>query len=571
VEWSSYVGGSGGESGAAVTLVDGDVVVVGHTTSDDLPVSGDAHGSSRDPGGIIGRDAYVVRLSSDGGERVYASYLGGSGEDLASGVALLPAGNVLVVAGQTDSSNFPGTSAAPFPVLGGGIDVFVARFDLDTGALEGATYLGGSGNDFPRDILVEPDGSIVILGDTSSPDFPATEAAGDGTLGGPSDLFVARFAPTGEFLGARFVGGSGDETGGGIERGPGGEFWLVGSTTSSDLPVDPGSTPGGGFDALVVRLSTDLVTVEAAALLGGSLDDRGRDVAVEPSGDTVVVFGTTESDDFPLSEGAIGVSRRERDLFVTKLSRASLGVTASTLFGTVGSDTAYGVRTDASGAVVLVASGFQGGAPTTPGAWDLHGRPQCSPYCFADALVARLNATLTTVQYASYLASSNGDSARGVTDTVGIHVVGSTSGADFPTTAGVFGEEFNLGTSSAAADAYAARLDLSSAMPVVSVSPVEVSWAPLSGSDGYDVVVGDLASLRSSGGDWTLAVDRCAADSTTSTSVELSDTPAPGQGLWVLVRTERAGTPTSYDAVGNGQRGTRDDGVRESVNSCPSG
>jgi hypothetical protein len=551
-----------------MALVGGDVVVVGHTTSDDFPVSDDAYDSSREPGGIIGRDTFITRLAADGSERIYATYFGGSGEDIASGALLIPGTQVVVVVGQTDSVDLPGTVGGSFPDLSGGVDVFVARFDLATGALEGATYLGGSRNDFPRDVAVEPDGSIVVLGDTSSADFPATTAFGDDTLDGASDLFVARFDPTGAFEGARFMGGSGDEGGGGIERDTDGRFWLAGSTTSTDLPVGPGSGPSGGFDAMVARLSADLVSIEAAVYLGGSGDDRGRDIALAVDRGSIVTLGTTESDDFPLSEDAIDTVRRGRDLFVTRSSSATLATMASTLFGTAGTDSAYRIGTDASNAVVLVASGLQGGARTTPGAADVEGNPGCNPYCFSDALIARLNATMTTVQYASYLASSNGDAARGLDGTVDVRVVGSSGGGDFPTTAGSFGEEINLGTSSSASDAFAARLDLTTAMPRIAISAVDVSWDPLHGAEAYDVVVGDLWTLRTSNGDWSLSLDRCAAESTTATSVVLNDTPAPGEAVWILVRSERTGAPTSFDAIGIGQRGTRDDGAGASPRSC---
>jgi len=568
MRWSTYVGGSGGDSGLAATLVDGTVVVVGSTTSDDFPVSADAHDASRDPGGVVGRDAFVARLSEDGAERIYASYFGGSGEDFASGVVALPANDVLVVVGQTDSLDLPGTAGASFPELAGGVDVFVARFDLATGDLLGTTYLGGGGNDFPRDVLVRPDGSVLVLGETSSADFPASDSDGDGTLGGASDLFVAWFEPGGSFAGARFVGGSGEESGGGIDRAADGSVWVVGSTTSTDLV--PGIPLAGGIDVFVARLSADLSTLESAATFGGAGDDRGRDLALAPDGETVVAFGITESDDFPRSADALGTVRRQRDLFVTKLSTASLAVSASTLFGTNGTDSAHRVRTDASGAVVLVASGLQGGVPTAPGGADLVGRPQCNPYCFSDAIVARLNATLSTVQYASYLASSNGDDATAILGSFDVHVTGTSGGADFPTTPGAFAERLNLGTTSAASDAYVSRLDLTASMPRLEIGPGDVSWAPIGGSDAYDVVVGDLETLRAGAGDWALAVDRCLADSTTTTTVGLDENPPPGEGWWIVSRTERSGTRTSYDSIGTGQRGTRDGGLRQAPTSCAS-
>jgi hypothetical protein len=571
LQWASYLGGQDGESASGMALIGGEILVVGSTTSDDFPVTADAHDSSRDPGGIVGRDAFVARFSADASQLLYGTYLGGSGEDLATLVALLPTGEILVV-GQTDSENFPVTAGAPFPDLAGGYDLFVARIDPGTGALASATYLGGGANDFPRDLLVEPGGSWVILGDTSSSDFPASEADGDGTLDGPTDLFVARFSPEGLLAEARFVGGSGSESGGGIGRGADGGLWLVGSTSSPDIPVTvsgPGAALQGGYDALALRLSEDLRTLKAATYLGGADDDRGRDVACSPEGSTVVAYGTTESDDFPLTSGAIQATRRGRDLFVTGLSTEELSVVASTYFGTVGTDTAHRLHVDASGAVVLAGSGLQGGAPTTPGAADLDGHPGCNPYCFADALVARLNASLTRVHYATYLASSNGDSATDLVGSVELAIVGASGGSDFPTTDGVFGEEVNLGHSGGGADAFAARLDLGASVPDLHLSADEVSWLPLPGAEGYDVLRGDLSVLRQEGGDWSASVELCLADSSAGTTAAVPGEPDPGGAWWILVRAERSGTPTSYDAVTAAQRGTRDDGIEAAPESCP--
>lgn len=571
VEWSSYLGGSAGESATGMVLLGEEVVVVGHTTSDDFPVTVDAHDSSRDPGGVVGRDAFVARLSAGATELLYGTYLGGSGEDLASRAAILPTGEILVV-GQTDSSDFPVTGDPPFPELAGGIDLFIARIDPETGSLVSSTYFGGGANDFPRDLLIEPDGSWVILGDTSSADLPASDEEGDGTLDGPSDLFVARFSPSGLFQGARFIGGSGEESGGGIERSAAGALWIVGSTSSPDIPVTAsgrGSEIQGGFDALAIRLSGDLRTLEAATYLGGAEDDRGRDLALDPAGSMIVAYGTTESDGFPVTPGAVQTTRRARDLFVTRMSAQTLALAASTFFGTEGTDTAHRIETDASGAVVLVGSGLQGGAPTTPGAADLEGNPGCSPYCFADAVVARLNANLTHVHYATYLASSNGDSATDLAGTIAPSLVGSSGGGDFPTTNGVFGEEINLGQSTSASDSFAAKLDLRAAVPRLLMDSDEVSWDSVPGAEGYDVLRGDLASLSQTGGDWSVSVDLCLADSTAGTTVSIPGNPGPGATWWYLVRAERSGTPTSYDAVTSTQRGTRDDGIDAAPERCP--
>jgi hypothetical protein len=209
-----------------------------------------------------------------------------------------------------------------------------------------------------------------------------------------------------------------------------------------------------------------------------------------------------------------------------------------------------------------------GGFPVTPGAADLVGAPGCNPYCFSDATLTRLNATLTAVQYSTMLASDNGDDARDLVGTTDVALVGSTGGADFPTTPGAYAESRNLGQASSASDAFVTRIDATSSQPQASVDGTGVSWNPLDGAEGYEVARGDLTLLRESAGDWSLAVDSCVAVGAAATSMPQSGTPDPGEGWWVLVRALRTGTPTSWDVAGPTQVGTPDDGLRAAA-ICP--
>ena len=104
---------------------------------------------------------------------------------------------------------------------------------------------------------------------------------------------------------------------------------------------------------------------------------------------------------------------------------------------------------------------------------------------------------------------------------------------------------------------------------VKSGTAAQLSWTAPAGATGYDVVKGDLSTLRSSGGDFSLATGECLADNRTSTSLTDSDTPAPGGGLWFLVRPANCGGPGSYDSGGAMQVGLRDAEIDASGNECP--
>ena len=98
---------------------------------------------------------------------------------------------------------------------------------------------------------------------------------------------------------------------------------------------------------------------------------------------------------------------------------------------------------------------------------------------------------------------------------------------------------------------------------------LELSWFVVVDADWYEVVRGNLATLRSSGGDYTAAADSCAADNENSTSVLIAGDPLPGDGFWYLVRATNCRGKGTYDAVGSAQIGARDAEIVAGANDCP--
>ena len=166
---------------------------------------------------------------------VYSTYLGGSGTDFGTGIAVDSSGNAYVT-GFTTSTNFP-TMNPLQATYGGGYDAFVAEINPTGSALVYSTYLGGSGDDFGRGIAVDSSGNAYVIGNTLSTDFPTMNPlqpanAGDG------DAFVAQLNPTGSALVySTYLGGSGYDSGLGIAADSSGNALVTGYTLSINFPT----------------------------------------------------------------------------------------------------------------------------------------------------------------------------------------------------------------------------------------------------------------------------------------------------------------------------------------------
>lgn len=256
--YSAFFGGAGQEEAVGVQVGTSDGVhedlvhVAGWSNSADLPVTPGVLGPVY--GGAT--DGWLLALDLAGTRLVYGTYLGGSGVDRPAGLAL-NTGQV-VVAGSTQSADFPTTPGALAAGPLGGQDGFVAQVAPDGSGLVFSTFVGGSGDDAISALAVGGDGTLFLAGATASTDFPTTEAAISTTLHGPRDAVLARLAPYGSgLLYATYLGGGDVDQALGVAVDGLGDVLLTGSTASADFPVTPGAfdaSYNGGGDAFVARL-----------------------------------------------------------------------------------------------------------------------------------------------------------------------------------------------------------------------------------------------------------------------------------------------------------------------------
>ncbi len=316
--YSTYLGGSALEQGCGIAVDDaGNAYLSGWTRSTNFPVVNALQQTNAGGG-----DIFVSKLNPNGTELLYSTYLGGSTDDAqgfsGNPLALDAAGNVYLT-GLTSSRNFPLANPLQATFGGGTLDAFVTKLSANGSALVYSTYLGGSGNEnlttdnfVTGDIAVDAAGQAYLTGTTTSANFPTTHAV-QATFGGGFDAFAVKLNANGTaFVYSTYFGGGNTDNGLGIAVDATGNAYLTGRTLSRDLQtVNPlqAAYGGGDFDAFLVKLGADAVTVSAASFSLTAIASKAIVAAFGPNLATATASATA----LPLPTTLTGTTVRIHD------------------------------------------------------------------------------------------------------------------------------------------------------------------------------------------------------------------------------------------------------------------
>jgi hypothetical protein len=362
---------------------------------------------------------------------VYSTYLGGTGQDQGTGIAVDASGNAYV-SGWTSSTNFPTANALQAANGGGMFDAFVTKISADGSTKLYSTYLGGSGLDQALGIAVDASGNAYVTGVTGSTNFPTTAPLQAAYGGGASDAFVTKLNSTGSAkVYSTYLGGSGDDTGRQIAVDASGNAYVVGYTTSTNFPTaNPlQATYGGGLtDVFVAKISADGSTKLYSTYLGGSGEDGGYGIAVDASGNAYVT-GLTASTNFPTTNPLQATyGGGTYDAFVTKISANGSAKLYSTYLGGADWDQGEGIAVDSSGNAYVIGLTHSTNFPTA-------NAMQTAKAGGYDAFVAKISADGSTKLYSTYLGGTGDDYGYGIAvDGSGnAYVTGYAGSSNFPT------------------------------------------------------------------------------------------------------------------------------------------
>ncbi len=358
--YSTFLGGNAGDEGNGIAVDSfGNAYVTGSTASTNFPITGAIQATNN---GSF--DAFVTKINAAGTGLFYSTYLGGSVNDIANGIALDSSGNAYI-AGSTNSANFPVFNAIR-SVNAGGLDAFIVKINSAGSGRFYSTYLGGAGADGANSIAVDSSNNAYITGSTSSNNFP-TAGAIQSVIRGGFDAFTTKIHASGiSLVYSTYLGGVGEDVGRGIAVDTSGHAYVSGYTFSFNFPTFNAvqATLRGAADVFVTKFNATGSGVFYSTYLGGINTDGAYAIAVDQSG-SAHVTGFTQSNNFPVVN-AIQPARGDSfnsDAFVTKFTPAGSALIYSTYLGGNHSDEGNGIDVDANGNVYVTGVTFSTNFP----------------------------------------------------------------------------------------------------------------------------------------------------------------------------------------------------------------
>jgi hypothetical protein len=345
VSFSTFLGGSGGDGVNRMTLDSaGNIYLFGITNSPDFPITAGAYQTNL-PGNI---NAFVTKLSSDGSQIIYSTYLGGNDDETPKGMAIDSANNVYLT-GQTMSKDFPVVNAfqSQSKTFATG---FVSKLSADGTKLIYSTFLGGSSSDNILGVAVDPNNEAIVVGTTTSLDYPLVNALQPTCPGCPNggNAVVSKFSADGSaLLFSTYFGGESPDEAVGVALDPSDNVYFTGYT-ETNFPTTPNAFQTTCNSNVQCVFVTKLDASGQNLMYSGVLDDGfGTAIAVNSAGNAFITGYAGLN--FPVTPGAFqSFQGGGWDAFVTEVDTTGSSLVYSTDLGGNNADYGWAIALDSS-------------------------------------------------------------------------------------------------------------------------------------------------------------------------------------------------------------------------------
>lgn len=247
-------------------------------------------------GNMGGRDAFIASFNP-AGIRNWSTHFGGSSDDYAYGLSY-DSQNRMYLAGGSLSADLPVFNGFQQVKAGapGTMDGFLVQFSI-SGTPGWGTFLGGNLDDVVYDVTTDPFNRVILCGSSGSLNFPILNSTQ--SFSGITDLFVTQFNSFGQLQWSTLSGGADQDAALGVACNPSGEIFLTGYSKSNNFPLlNAWQNQFGGLEDIIIQRYNGNGQLIWSTYLGGSDADRGNSISV-PDNQLIFIGGYTEGNSFP--------------------------------------------------------------------------------------------------------------------------------------------------------------------------------------------------------------------------------------------------------------------------------
>jgi hypothetical protein len=361
IQFSTLLGGSGEDGTGRVTLdSSGNIILGSIARSQDFPVI-----NAYQPVMNGSEDGVIIKFSSDGQKLLFSTFFGGSNGEYIYTVAVDSEDNI-IVAGTTDSSDFPTKNAINANKSASARDVFLAKFSPDGQELLFSTFICGTVN-WVVDIGIDTSDNIILAGSTDTEELLATTNAYQPTKNNLTDAFITKISGDGQtVLFSTYLGGNQFENIRSMTLDSENNIIISGYTSSVDFPIEHyiNNKSISTYDNYISKVSSDGRELLFSSYFGGNRQWGLTELTVDRN-DNILFVGETNSVAFPVVNAYQSVyGGGETDGFVAKLDGKGYSIYFSTFLGGNGYDGVHGVVVDNNGDLIITGTTMSSNFPT---------------------------------------------------------------------------------------------------------------------------------------------------------------------------------------------------------------